>query len=129
MIGLDSDCIIDFLRGKKDAVAIVEKHKEHIVATDVNIFEIFMGIYLKKMMNTKEEEAARLFFSSLQILEGTGWGIRAAQVLSTLIKQGKEIEQNDGMIASILTTNGCDGIITRNSNHFSRIPHLKVVAY
>ena len=40
MICLDSDCIIDFLRGKEEAIRIVERHKEELVSTEINIFEV-----------------------------------------------------------------------------------------
>jgi len=128
MIGLDSDCIIDFLRGRPEAVSIISRYKDEIVTTEVNVFEVFFGIYIKETVSHREEESARLFFNSVEILGGTGWGIRAAQRLSTLIKQGKEIQQNDCLIASLFITNGCTSIITRNSAHFSRLD-IKTIGY
>ena len=39
MICLDSDCIIDFLKGKKEAVDLVRKYKEEVITTEINRFE------------------------------------------------------------------------------------------
>lgn len=57
---------------------------------------------------------AESLFSSIDVLNADGWGINWAKVFSDLIKKGKTIEQNDCLIASIMITNGCNKIITRN---------------
>ena len=129
MIGIDSDCIIDFLRGKKEAINIIEKYKDELVTTELNIFEVFIGLYRKKELREKEEEITKNFFESLDILDCTGFGLKGADIFSELINEGKEIEQNDCLIASILLVNGCDKIITKNVKHFSRIKNIKVINY
>ena len=68
MICIDSDCIIDFLKGKEEAVKIVEKYKEEIMTTEINVFEILFGIYIKKDINEREEFAAKEFFDSIVVL-------------------------------------------------------------
>ena len=59
MICLDSDFIIDYLRGKKEAVDIIEKFGEEAVTTEINIFEVFYGIYLRKDFKEEENLSAR----------------------------------------------------------------------
>ena len=44
MICVDTSCIIDFLKNEKEAVNIIDKHKDELVTTDINVFEVFMGI-------------------------------------------------------------------------------------
>ena len=53
MICLESDIIIDFLRGKEKAINTVNKLKDEIITTEINAFEVFYGIYLKKEINEK----------------------------------------------------------------------------
>ena len=53
MIFIDSDCIIDFLKGKKEAVDIIKRYKEKIATTEINVFEGLFGVYLKKNINDK----------------------------------------------------------------------------
>jgi len=39
------------------------------------------------------------------------------------------IDVLDGMIGAIAVVNGCDTIVTRNVDHFNRIPDLNVETY
>ena len=126
---IDSDCIIDFLKGKREAIEIVDKHKEELVTTEINIFEILFGIYKNKVINKTEEETAKSFFDSIDILSKNGWGIKAAEIFSDMMKQGNVIEQNDCLIASIMLVNGCNKIITQNTKHFSKIKEIDVTSY
>ena len=130
MICLDSDCLIDFLKGKREAVEIIEKHKDSVLTTEINVFEVFLGIYLKKEISEKEESSARDFFNSTNILAfKKGSGKLAAKILSNLSKNGQVIGQNDCMTAAIMLKNQCNQIITRNEKHFSKIKELKVIPY
>lgn len=130
MISLDSDCIIDFLKGKKEAIEIVEKNKESIVTTEINVFEVFLGIYLKREISEREESSARDFFNSINILPlKKGSGKLAAKILSDLSKKGQLIGQNDCISAAIMLKNQCSQIITHNEKHFSKIKEIKVIGY
>lgn len=129
MIGIDSDCIIDFFKGREEAIKIIEKYKSELATTEINIFEIFNGIFRDKQRNQNEEQKAKDFFESLDILDSTGFGIKGASIFSELIKDGNELDQNDCLIAAILLINGCDKIITRNVKCFSRIKNLKIITY
>lgn len=130
MICLDSDCIIDFLKGKKESIEIIARHSKEIVTTEINKFEIMFGIYLKKEISEKEKDAAKSFFDSLDVLPfEKNCGEKAAQILASLSKEGNIIEQNDAFIASIMINNGIENILTKNEKHFLRIKGIKVMAY
>lgn len=129
MICIDSDCIIDFLKGEKKAVDIIKQYKEEIATTEINIFEVILGIYINKKENTKEEESAKSFFDSVYIMNIDGWGTKAAKIFADLATKGKVIEQNDCLIASIMILNSCSKIITNNIKHFSRIKGIEVISY
>jgi|SRR3989344_1193961 len=129
MICIDSDCIIDFLKGKKEAIEVIKKYMDEIVTTEINVFEIFLGIYIKNNISEKEEETTKQFFNSLNILNIDGWGVKAARIFCSLLKEGKMIEQNDCFISAIMIVNGCNKIITRNINHFSRIKGIDIIPY
>ena len=130
MICLDSDCIIDFLKGKNEAVEIVNQYKDEIVTTEINRFEIFFGVYIRKEISEKEENAAKSFFDSIEVLSfEENCGERAARFLASLSKKGNIIDQNDVLIGSVMINNGCKKIITRNEKHFSRMEEITVIAY
>lgn len=128
MICIDTDCIIDFLKEKEEAVSLFNRYKDEIVTTEINVFEVFIGIYTKGDYFDKEESALK-FFNSLDILKIHGWGKKSAEILANLIKGGNIIEQNDCFIAVIMLVNGCNKIITRNKKHYSRINGIEVLSY
>ena len=129
MICLDSDCIIDFLRGKKEAVLAVSKYKDYLSTTEINLFEVLVGINIKKIINEKEEIAANLFFDSIRILPALNFGEYASKIFAQLVKDGKMMDQNDCLIAGIMLSNGCDQIMTRNDKHFSNIKEINAINY
>ena len=126
MMCIDSDCIIDLLRGIPAAVASFEAHRGHAFTTQINLFEVMQGAFIHG--SDKELERAQRFFRALDILAFTD-GKLAAHIQSNLIKQGKEISQNDCFIASVMGTVGCTEILTRNIKHFSRIPGITATSY
>ena len=130
MICLDSDCIIDYLKGRKEAIEVVSNYKDEVVTTEITVFEVFYGIHTKKDFNEKEEIIAKEFFDSIPVFPfDKGCGERSAKIFASLIKRGKLIEQNDIFIASVILNNGLSEIITRNKKHFSKIKGLKVIGY
>ena len=130
MVFIDSDCIIDFLRGKKEAVNIVKKYEGELVATQINVFEIFFGILKLKSVSEKEINFADAFFGSINILPFDSMcGKIGARIFSTLSKQGKLINQNDCFIGAIMLKHNYYNIITKNKKHFSKMKGIKVIGY
>jgi tRNA(fMet)-specific endonuclease VapC len=130
MIFIDSDCIIDFLRGKESAIKIIEKYEDEIATSQINVFEIFFGIFNKKTAGESEALSADSFFSSMTVFSfDKTCGITSAKILSGLMKAGKTIDQNDCFIASIMIKNSINSIISNNKSHFSKIKGIKVISY
>ncbi|MBU0906769.1 MAG: type II toxin-antitoxin system VapC family toxin [Nanoarchaeota archaeon] len=130
MICIDSDAIIDYLKGRKGATDLVKTYAGEIVTTEINVFEVYYGIYLKKNSSNKEETIANAFFNSIKVLPfDKPCGKIASKILTGLFHIGKPIDQNDCLIASIILRHGYDQIITGNKKHFSRIKDLKVISY
>ena len=130
MICVDSDVIIDFLKGRTDAVDIFAKHQGQLFATEINIFEVFDGIYSRKEINKREVDFANAFFETIPVFfSKPGWGCKSAQLLSALMKKGKEIEEKDCFILGIMAVHGCNKIITRNVKHYSAVPGIQVITY
>ena len=130
MICLDSDCIIDYLKGRREAVDIVRKHEEEAVTTEISAFEVFFGVYSKKEFSEKEKIITKEFFDSIPVLPfDNDCGEISAKAMAVLSRRGMGVEQNDCLIASIILKNGFNHVITRNKKHFSRFKDLKVVSY
>ena len=130
MICIDSDCIIDFLKGKDEAVKIVSQHRGTIFTTEINVFEIFFGVYNKKQINEEEELAAKHFFNVIPILPfDEKCGEISSKILTSLFKEGNALSQNDCFISSVMIKHGCNTILTRNVKDFTRVKGVKVITY
>lgn len=130
MIFIDSDCIIDFLRGDEKAVNIVADNLGEIVTSELNSFEVFFGIFNKRDIPKNELLSAEKFFETVNVLGfDSQCGKISAKILCDLKRRGVEINQNDCLIASVMFKNGIDKIITQNNKHFSKIKGLKVLGY
>ena len=118
---LDSDIIIDFLRGKEDAVNYIKNTNDELATTTINVFEVYFGGYKIGKIKDLDE-----FFSSLKILNlDFNSSKKAAEIASRLSKEGKQIEVKDLLIASICLVNNCV-LVTSNVKHFSRIEGLTI---
>lgn len=131
MILADTTLLIDFLRGKKDAIEIIEKIESRgLYTTEINVFELIIGVYAKKQEPQKDLEKIFLMLSKFIVLPLERRGaIKAGEITGMLIKQGKQIEETDSLIAAIALTNGITDIITANKEHFQRIPGVTVILY
>jgi len=130
MIGLDSDCIIDFLRAKQNAIDIISANKGLIITTEINKFEVLFGIYKRKDMCEEEKILADKLFSNITVLPfDEGCAKIAAQQLGNLSKEGNIIDSHDMFVGAILLKNECPKIITRNIKDYSRIDGIEVISY
>jgi tRNA(fMet)-specific endonuclease VapC len=127
---LDTDILIDLLRNKKEAGALIsemEKKGVQFFTTAVNAHELFYGAH--KSTHKKESLlATRRLLRRIPILHLT---LRSAQksgrILAELEAKGQSTGIADVLVAAIALTRGY-GLATRNGRHFRRIDGLNVVA-
>ncbi|MDA3837272.1 MAG: type II toxin-antitoxin system VapC family toxin [Nanoarchaeota archaeon] len=130
MILVDSDCIIDFLRGDEDAIKVVAGNLDEVVSSELNSFEVFFGIFDKENIPKNELAYAERFFENIKIFGlDSQCGKLSANILSDLRRRGIEINQNDCLIASVMIKNGISKIITKNKKHFSKIEGIEILNY
>jgi len=130
---VDTTYLIDLLRGDPGAVEKARELDEAggAATTAINLFEITYGIYRSRHVDHERRlsEANRLF-SRMDIFPlDARAAIEAGKTLGALSREGRIIDILDGMIGAIAATNGCDTIITRNVDHFNRLPNLKIETY
>ncbi len=126
----DSNFLIDFLNGKKDAVnkyLELEKAGEPFFITSVSVFEVIQGISksyglekARKILDfLKSIPCFSLDFESAKI---------AGEISQELSRHGSIVDVGDMLIAGIAKSKN-QAILTKNTKHFSRIPELKFHAY
>jgi tRNA(fMet)-specific endonuclease VapC len=121
LIVADSDVLIDALRGREEMAArIAETIASRSLATTViSSFELLSGA-----RTTREREKIDLLLRPLLILPLDEEASRFAGAMRVdLEKRGRGIGMADYLIAAICVTRSLP-LLTRNSDHFSRIDGL-----
>ncbi|MHA1166890.1 MAG: type II toxin-antitoxin system VapC family toxin [Candidatus Hodarchaeales archaeon] len=128
---LDTRILSMFLKGKKNALRIINEMKEQnkeVYTTTINVSEFYMGYY---KTNIVSEEKSKKLFEFFQLLNPKPLDFNSAKLSGKLYAQtlkDNPIGWRDTFIAAITLLNGKE-IITTNIKHFSRIPDLKIVKF
>jgi len=120
--------LVALVRGEPEAVKRAEEIDSEGLrktTTPINAFELYLGAHLSE----KREENLRLvrdLLLSLQLLEFDERSCDTAGVIAAnLMKLGKPIGARDSMIAG-MALRFEQPLLTRNTEHFSRIRGLRV---
>ena len=123
---LDTSVIIDYLRGKKDAVDLVNNLKGKLVSSYICLSELYEGIYRSK--NKDAESTILEFFSGLSKTYGLNQKIAQefGHLRKILKQKGEIIEDLDIMIAATCIVYGLT-LVTLNKKHFLRIKKINII--
>ncbi len=125
-ICLDSDILIDLLRGNTEITGIIRELEEgfELATTSINIFELYYGAY--KTKRVKNIDAVDELANSIEIYKLTEKSAKlSGKIVAELKSEGNAIDFRDALIAGIVVEN--DAILfTRNVRHFQRVQGLKL---
>lgn len=129
--GLDTTFLIDLLRGDPSAKLLAKEIGPNHLTTQVNLYELLCGFYSTPHQDIGPiMERAQNLLNELTLLPLTEQASHeAARITGYLFKKGQPIEDTDCLSAAIFLNNDCTTIVTRNTQHFKRIPGLKVKTY
>ena len=120
---LDTDVLIDYLRGHGPGVDLVARlGRRGYLITAITTFELALG-------TTHRHDPAPV----LALLEAPSLaltprgGLRGGEALSRLRQNGEGIDIRDALQAGICL-DADRPLVTRNLRHFDRVPGLRVVA-
>jgi len=120
----DTNFLIRFLKGDKEAKRKLEQYNEPIVTTAVNAFELLYGYHLIK--DSKAVENALGLLNSISTLPfDLEASAIAANIAAELSSKGKMLEHMDILVGAIVLKHSAT-VVTRNVKHFSRIEKLRV---
>ncbi|MBI4163303.1 MAG: type II toxin-antitoxin system VapC family toxin [Candidatus Aenigmarchaeota archaeon] len=125
---VDSNILINFLRGKKEDVELIRalSVEKILGTTDINAFELYYGAYKSSKQN-EELAGAKGLLNSLFLVSTTEDSMEmAGKIVATLEKKGKSIEMRDLFIGAICLTNSFP-LLTKNKKHFENIEGLVLV--
>lgn len=127
MAVLDSDVIIDYLRGKPGAIGTIDDlllKGSKIKTTAFNYYEVYFGTIAFESIQKQLE--TQVFLETLDILFPTIYSLKkSAEIRLALRKKGKTISPMDSLIAGIVLAES-ETIYTSNMRDFSQIAGLSV---
>ena len=123
---LDTDLLVAILRGKQEAITIVNELDTDAKAatTTINAFEIYFGANKSERKKENVKETAKLLERLIMFPLDLSSSRRAAEISAELVAKGVTIDFRDAMIAAIAAENGLT-LVTRNKGHFNRIKGLQ----
>lgn len=123
LVVVDTDLVIDFLRGKGEGVPLVREliNSRRIRLTAITAFELRMGTDFHR----RHQDILRLLKSRTLPLDAAA-GLHAGRVASSLRDAGTPIGFADCLQAGICLRNTLP-FATRNRRHFERITDLDLV--
>lgn len=118
---IDTDWIIEHLRGNKEITNFLEKKfEEGLAISAVSLAELYDGVYGSKEPE-KHEAALRDFVSGVVVLDLTeGVCKEFGKLRANLRKKGEPLDNFDLILASTAKTYNLT-ILTNNKKHFERI--------
>jgi predicted nucleic acid-binding protein len=114
-ICLDSDILVEILRGNREIINNLEELNANLYASSISIFEIWVG-RLKK-----EEEKIKKLFQSLKKLDFDNISaIKSGDIHESLKENGDILDFRDIFIASSCMVKNIE-LYTNNKRHFERL--------
>lgn len=124
--------MIDIIRGKDEKVKqkciyLDNKFITKSIST-ITLMELWRGAEMNLNSKKEKKKVIELIESLLIHPFNVKEAKKAAEIESFLIKKGQMIDLEDIMIAATAITRN-ESVLTRNVEHFNRIPNLKVDSY
>jgi Predicted nucleic acid-binding protein, contains PIN domain len=116
---IDTDIVIDFLRGDNQAISHFKSQSDSICFSAITVAEIYAGIKGKK----EESEVERLF-SIFPVITTTNEIAREAGKFVKQYRPSHSVEIPDGIIAATCVVSGSE-LHTLNVKHYPMFKDLK----
>ncbi len=135
MIILDTTACIDYLRGNPNIEQVLAQNNDIFAITSISIYEVSIGLERTKRMKSSKVYHSQLtiwnkFRALLKILDLTeNAAEKAAKIYDIMNQKGQIIDDNDILIAGIMTSMNITTIVTRNIKHYQYIPDISVLPY
>ena len=125
---LDTDIIIEFIKGNEPAVTFVNQQEGTALfaTTTINTFELYLGAqhspYREQRLPKLQEFINQLIVLPLTLAASK----RAAQIQGALQEKGNTLDFKDLLIGALALEEGF-ALKTNNKKHFARIPGLTLL--
>ncbi|MFB6346194.1 MAG: PIN domain-containing protein, partial [bacterium] len=127
----DTSFIIDLLRNNEGAVDILSQIEKQRIAqkcSSVTVLELFEGIYQFDEIKSEHAEVLDVLRSKHIVSADADLMEEAGKISGTLLRNGRQIDREDCVIAATARREN-EPVITRNADHFRRVPEVSVETY
>ncbi|MHB8578184.1 MAG: type II toxin-antitoxin system VapC family toxin [Dehalococcoidia bacterium] len=123
---VDSDRIIDWLLGRRDAIQLLAQLlPDGLAISVISLGEVYEGVYYGRDPAANERNLLRLLESFVLLDVTPGVARHYALLRGELRRQGLLIPDPDLLIASTALEHNLT-LVTRNLRHFNRVPGLQI---
>jgi tRNA(fMet)-specific endonuclease VapC len=127
---LDTSFLIDVLRGNETVTEWEAELAESAVpvVTAISVMELWEGIQLADASDAERRRVRALLSELTHASFDLDSAMIAGERSAELVREGPQIDLEDVMIAAIALERG-EPVLTRNPEHFERIPDVAVETY
>lgn len=122
---LDTDILVGILRENESAIRKYERIEEEVSTTILNAQELLFGALISENANRNFKAAKDLLAEIGYLTYEVDCVRESVKIQAYFEKTGNHIGLIDEMIAGTCIANDAS-IITRNIEHFSRVPGLEI---
>lgn len=124
---LETSVIINYIRGKKETVVLVDSLEGELTSSFVGLSELYEGIFRVREKLVPEETILD-FFSGLSEVFGVDKDVAKmfGSIRAHLKEKGQVIEDIDIFLAATCLAHNLT-LVTANPAHFRRVKELKIV--
>lgn len=124
---LETSVIINYIRGKKETVVLVDSLEGELTSSFVCLSELYEGIFRVREKSVLEETILD-FFSGLSEVFGVDKDVAKmfGSIRANLKEKGQVIEDIDIFLAATCVAYNLT-LVTANSAHFRRVEELEIV--
>lgn len=127
----DTSFIVDLLRGDDDARAlldIIESESRPQKVSAITVLELYEGVARADTSDRKRTEILDVLESKHVVAADNEVMRKAGKLSGQLITAGQQIDREDCIIGATGLLHD-EAVITRNADHFERIPDLDIRTY
>ncbi len=119
LILIDTDVMIDYLRGNEKAVSFLRKHADHIALSSITVAELYAGV-----RNGAEEETLDALMALFRIVPVTGQNAKLGGLLKRTFGRSRGVGLADAIIAATAQLENAE-LATLNTKHYPMLAGLK----
>ncbi len=116
---IDTDVMIDYLRGNEKAVSFLRKHADHIALSSITAAELYAGV-----RNGAEEETLDALMALFRIIPVTGQNAKLGGLLKRTFGRSHGVGLADAIIAATAQLENAE-LATLNTKHYPMLAGLK----